>query len=379
MESERAPDPVPIRADPVSIRPEPVSILYVLPNFKAGGAERVLMTLIRKLDRTRFAGELAVFSAEGPFADMMPPEIPLTDLQTPRLRGALSALLRLIRRRKPALVFATHSYVALALLAARRFLPPGTKIVVREPNTPSKSLPDMAHGRLIHLGYRLLLRRADLVVCLNSPTEEEMQKIYRVARARLVRLPNPVAVQPLRAAAAPLFREAGAGLRLVAAGRLTYAKGFDRLLTSLAPLPDDTRLTLYGAGPEEENLKALAESLGLGAKVRFAGFERQLAPALAGADAVVLPSRWEGMPNIVLEALACGTPVISTPEAGGVIDLARELPETALKLVPSEAELPAALAAVKIEGHATLRPSLLPKDFEEDEVAEAYAQALSGV
>ena len=365
MESERAADPV--------------SILYVLPNFRAGGAERVLMTLIRKLGRTRFAGELAVFSANGPFADMIPPDFTVTDLRAPRLRGALAALLGLIRHRKPALVFATHSYVSLALLAARPFLPPGTKVVVREPNTPSKSLPDLAHGRLIGWGYRLLLRRADLVICLNSLAEDEMLKIYRVPRARLVRLPNPVATQPLRAAAEPLFREAGTGLRLVAAGRLTYAKGFDRLLRAIKPMAEDTRLTLYGDGPEAEALKALAQRLNLGKKVRFAGFERQLAPALAGADAVILPSRWEGMPNIVLEALACGTPVISTPEAGGVIDLAAELPEAALKLASSEAELSAAMASVKRDAHAALRPSLLPKRYEEDEVAEAYAQALSGI
>ncbi len=365
MESERA--------------AEPVSIVYVLPNFRAGGAERVLMTLIRKLDRKRFAGELVVFSAEGPFADMIPPEIPVADLQASRLRGAFSVLLGLIRRRKPAVVFATHSYVSLALLAARPFLPAVTRIVVREPNTPSKSLPDMSHGRLLHLGYRLLLRRADLVICLNSSAEDEMLKIYGVPRARLVRLPNPVAMQPLRAAAEPLFRDAGAGLRLVAAGRLTHAKGFDRLLRAMASLSADTRLTLYGDGPEADALKALAQSLGLGVKVRFAGFERQLAPALAGADAVILPSRWEGMPNIVLESLACGTPVISTPEAGGVIDLAQELPETALKLVSSEAELSAAMTAVAQDGHTALRPSLLPTQYEEDEVSKAYALALARV
>jgi hypothetical protein len=83
------------------------------------------------------------------------------------------------------------------------------------------------------------------------------------------------------------------------------------------------------------------------------------------------------MPNIVLEALACGTQVISTPEAGGVIDLASELPAEALTLVSSKAEMFAAMNAVKSDGQSSLRPSLLPARFEEGSVATAFAEVFA--
>lgn len=353
-----------------------IPILFVLPNFKAGGAERVALTLLSGLDRTRFTPELAVLDGRGEFAEVLPKDVKCHDLGAARLRSALLPLLQLIGKRRPAVVFSTHSYVNLSLLILRAMFPGGTKLVVREPSTPSRSLSEGAVGRLLHLGYRMLLRRADLAICLNSLVEGEMRSTYRVPPSRLVRMPNPVNVAELREGAEPMVREPGAGLRLIAAGRLSQVKGYDRLLKAMASMPDDSVLTLYGTGPEQESLKALAASLDLGPKVRFAGFRQQLAPALAGADAVVVSSRWEGMPNIVLEAFACGTPVVSTREAGGVIDLAQELSTDALRLVSSETELAEAMAGVKLDHHVTVRPSLLPHRFEEHKVMEFFAEML---
>lgn len=355
---------------------EPISVLFVLPNFRAGGAERVILTLLSQLDRARFAPELVVLDGSGEFIDLVPRDVILHDLGATRLKTAFLPLLRVIRQRRPALIFSTHSYVSIALLAARDVFPRASKILVREPNTPSKSLPDMSYGRLLHLGYRTFLRRADLTICLNSITESEMLTTYHVAPSRLVRMPNPVAISPLRQAADPMIREPGPGLRLVAAGRLNHAKGFDRLLKAMVSMPDETVLALYGSGPEEAALKALSSRLALGSKVRFAGFEPQLAPALAGADAVIVPSRWEGMPNIVLETLACGTPVVATSEAGGVIDLADETTGDALTLVSSQPELVAAMTEVAISGHSGVRASLLPKRYEEQNVVKLFADTL---
>ncbi|TQV83639.1 glycosyltransferase [Denitrobaculum tricleocarpae] len=361
---------------------QPIPILFVLPNFRAGGAERVVLALLRLLDRSRFAPELVVFDGRGEFAELLPSDVVLHDIGVPRLRSAVWPLLRIIRKRRPAVVFSSHSYVSVLLLAVRAVFPAKTRIIVREPNTPSKSLPDMSYGKVLDLGYRALLGRADVVICLNSLAEKEMLSRYRVTASRLVRMANPVAVKSLRQAATEMIRVPGPGLRLVAAGRLSYSKGFDRLLEAMVRMPDESILTLYGAGPEEENLKALASRLSLGSKVRFAGFERQLAPVLAGADAVIVPSRFEGMPNIVLETLACGTSVVSTPEAGGVIDLVEVLTPDALALVSSQAELVEAMGGLKADTHASVRPSRLPRHFEEQHVVshfeEIVLRALAG-
>ncbi|WP_282607897.1 glycosyltransferase [Pelagibius sp. Alg239-R121] len=355
---------------------KPVSILFVLPNFRMGGAERVILTLLSLLDRHRFAPELVVFDGKGEFADLLPKDIMLHDLGATRLRSALWPLLCVIRKRRPDLIFSSHSYVNLALLASRVALPKLTRVVVREPSTPSKSLPDTNYGRFLSLGYHALFRRADTVICLNREVERDLSSGYGVDLSRLVLLPNPVAVASLRQSAANLSHDESPGRRLVAAGRLSHAKGFDTLLGALSATSEDVFLTIYGDGPEESALRSLCRKLGLDKRVRFAGFEKHLAPALAGADAVIVPSRWEGFPNIVLESLACGTPVISTRDAGGVIELSNEISSDALTLVSSEQELAEEIDKVKESKSRELRPNLLPPRFEDKNVAKLFADTL---
>lgn len=351
-------------------------VLFLLPNFAGGGAEKVALLLLAGLDRERFATELAVVKGSGPLKSLLPADVPLHDLDRPRLRAAIPALITLIRRRQPQVVFATHGYVNLALLMFRRLLPSGTRIVVRESNTPSQRQGQERRGGLMRLAYRWLYPRADLVLCQHPGTEREMAADFQVAAARIAALPNPVDLAALRAAATTPQREAGAGLRLVAAGRLTRQKGFDRLLHIAAELPADSRISIFGEGPEAANLAELAKQLELGPRLQFAGFNTNLAPWLAGADGLLLPSRWEGLPNVALEALACGTPVVAAPEAGAMATLAAEAPEGAVILAAPIGDFAAAATALPRNGAGALRPSLLPARFDAARVAESFGQIL---
>src|SRR5690606_340618 len=159
--------------------------------------------------------------------------------------------------------------------------------------------------------------------------------------------------------------EPGDGPRFVAAGRLTHQKGFDRLLDMMAATDSASRLTILGEGPELENLRAQAQRLGLGARVAFVGFEPSPWPRYAGADAFLLPSRWEGMPNAALEALACGTPVIATPESGGIGEIAALATPGAVTTAEAGTPFVELLRAVAPRP-AAQHPSLLPAEFRVD-------------
>jgi len=356
-----------------------IRVAFVLPSFAGGGAERVMLTFLRSLDRDRFAPALLVFDAAGPLAALVPPDVAVYDLAQPRLRHAVFGLVRLLRQLDPAVIVSTLGYVNLALLAARPFLPRRARLIVREANLPVHSLSTVPQARLMRAGYRLLYPRADAVICGAQTVADSLARDFGVPQGRLSVLYNPVDEMSVRAAAATPAREPGPGLRFVAAGRLAAQKGFDRLLDMMAPLPGDARLTILGEGPDRAALEARAAALGLSGRVGFVGFDPAPWARYAGADAFVLPSRWEGMPNAALEALACGTKVVATPEAGGIGEVGALAAPGAVTVSEAGAPFVAAMGAVAVDPPPVPRPSLLPLPFRLAEAVQAFEAVLDPV
>lgn len=345
----------------------------VLPSLAGGGAERVTLTLLAGLDRKRFAPHLVLLDRKGPLESALPEGVPVVDLNRCRLSRAMPSLLSVLRGLRPDVVFSTLGYVNLALLAARGFFP--GRLVVREANLPSLSLPRSPHPRMMALGYRCLYRRADRVFATSQLMLGELAELGVPASALAI-LPNPVRVAALRLQAAAPQRLPGGGLRLVAAGRLTEQKGFDRLIPLMAGMPD-ARLLILGEGPQRDALADLARQYGVA--VHMPGFAQDAPAWFAGADALVLPSRWEGMSNAVLEALACGTPVIATPEAGGIAEISAAAPASAVSVVPIGEGFAAAIRALAPRRESALRPSLLPVFYDAETVGRQLVEYLDGI
>ena len=351
-----------------------LEVVLVLPSFAGGGAERVAISLISGMERA--ASTVVVLDNRGPLKLSLREGLKVHDLGRRRLRQSLPAMLRWLRSLRPSVVFSTFGHVNLALLSMRPFLPEGTRIVIREANTPSLSL---RRGRVpapifMRRAYRLLYPTADLVLCQHTAMADEMIACFGVDPERVAVLPNPVDSARLRAQ--PPSRDPGAGRRFVAAGRLIRVKGFDRLIDMFAAGNEDDRLCIFGDGADRSALEARARTCGVPAQVRFAGFDPDPWSSFAGADAVLVPSRWEGLPNVALEALACGTPVIATPESGGIVEVAAAAPTGAVTVAEWGDAFRNALTSVVPRPPSGVRPSLLPRQYERDRVIEQFKTLL---
>jgi glycosyltransferase involved in cell wall biosynthesis len=251
------------------------------------------------------------------------------------------------------------------IVASRPLLPNGTALFVRE--TSDLTSPQRAPGRFKSLVYKRTYQRADLIICQSEAMKSDLVRTFNLAPSKVLRIYNPVDIEGITTLAqAEPNPFCSPGPNLVAVGRLSREKGFDILLKSmcriLAAVPN-ARVTVIGEGPELPALRAEQQQLGLQSAVRFAGARRNPFPFLRHADLLVLPSRSEAMPNVVLEAIALGTPVVSTNCTGALSEL-----NTCSRLLRvAQDRTPEALAEEVISAlnYACPKPLAVEPEFEE--------------
>jgi glycosyltransferase involved in cell wall biosynthesis len=314
--------------------PSPRTIALCITELDAGGAERALAMLATRLDRERFRPIvycLGPSPAPGPTATpasirggavaSLAPWLESAGVEVHCLgaRGAgdvlrtVGKLTALFRDHQPALVqtFLFHANLLGRLAAGRA----GVSRVVCGIRVAERR-------KRWHLWLdRLTQRMVDRYVCVSRSVADFSATAGRLPPEKLTVIPN--GVDPSEANAAPAdLQPLGIPPQtptVVSIGRLDFQKGLDWLLKTCPRWLSDCKewhLLLVGSGPEEGRLRALAQASGLDARIHFAGWRGDVAGILAASQALLLPSRWEGMPNVVLQAMASGLPVLATDVEG---------------------------------------------------------------
>jgi glycosyltransferase involved in cell wall biosynthesis len=337
-------------------------VLFLLPTLSGGGAERVTVTLLQNLGRSRFEPHLALIDAVGPLFQDLPADIPLHDLKAGRVRRAFPGIIRLAWKLKPQVIHSAMVELNMATVLLRAFFPPGLRVLTREDTSPSAlNAQGRKHPSFWNWLYRRLYPRADKIICVGDHIVDDLAENFGIPRSKLTRIYNPVDFDLIRRLAeAGGNPYSGNGPHIVAAGRLAKEKGFDLLLDAM-PLVraavSDADLTILGEGARQSDLLAQQERLGLRGTVHFAGFLPNPHPYFKHVDLFVLPSRWEGFGLVAIEALAVGTPVVATDCPGAVREILAGCPLAQL-VAPSD---PQALARGIIAALQSARSGLQPR------------------
>ncbi len=291
-----------------------VELLIVRPTLGQGGADRVTLTLLHRLDRRRFRPSLALLRRQGALLDGVPGDVEIHDLGGGRLWSGVRPLRRLIERSAPDVVLSTSGgtnlTAALAVPAA------GPRLVLSERNSLSGRHAVLKRAALV-AAKRALYRRADLLTAVSRGVADELAATLGIDRDRIEVVGNPVVGPELSELGARTVDEPwldGGTPVVVAAGRLVPAKGFDLLLRAFHRLREqvDCRLIVLGEGPRRRALERLRDRLGLAPHVRMPGFVSNPFPYLRRCDLFVLSSRREGLPGVLIQAMALGAPVVAT-------------------------------------------------------------------
>ncbi len=300
-----------------------IKILFLAPSMRIGGAERFIVTLSKHISRDKFAPEIALVNGVGPLIEELPRDVFVGDMNAKRVRYAILKILKIVRQKEPEVVFSTVGHLNAAVAVCRPLLSSKIKFVIRETNLPSINGKQSMLGRPLACVYAGLSRTVEKIVCQSNDMRDDLVRFWGVKKSCIVVINNGVDILGIRKRAEGkerVFR--GGRPELLSVGKLKYQKGFDLLLRALS-LIKNTRLhlTILGDGPEKNKLKRLCCELGLAAKVTFQGLVSNPYPYFDQADLFVLSSRYEGFPNVILEANACGTPVVAFSCPGGINEI----------------------------------------------------------
>lgn len=297
-------------------------IAFFIPNLSYGGAERVVVNLVKEISSRGIKLDLVLTNSEGPsqshYLDQIPKEVKIINLGTSRILNTILPLSRYIKEQKPLAVVSHLSHVNVATVLARQIAHTKTQLILVEHNTFSAHKSDGFTSNLVKHLMKLFYPQATFIVTVSKAASIDLEKYLNLESQKVKIIYNPVVNDEL-------FIKANASLNhpwfqsnyppvFLAVGRLIELKDFSTLIKAFALLRKHTnaRLLILGEGHLRSKLENLAKDLEISEDVSLGGFVENPYAYMSRAKALILSSRSEGLPTVLIEAMACGCPIIST-------------------------------------------------------------------
>lgn len=353
-------------------------------SFDGGGAERVLLQLVTRLVDKGYKVDLLLARATGVYLQYLPEKVRVIDLKSRHALTSLPGLMGYLYKNKPDVLLSTQHYPnSVALLASKSVGFKG-KLILRQANmlTQFKQKNISLIARFLFFIFKLLSPKASKVIALNESMAVELLQETKLAPSKIEVINNPVDIKGIAHKASqsinhPWLSNAQDIPVLLAVGRLYPQKNFQFLLEAFAEIlkERELKLIILGEGPLRSELNELASELEIEKHLDMPGFEDNPYAYMSRASVFILSSRWEGFPNVLVEAMACGTPVIATDCPGACREILEDGRWGELIEVDNiESMKSAILKIIDAEDKPDVR--LRVKDFSIDKIINKYMALL---
>ena len=293
--------------------PRKLKIIFIIPSLHTGGSERVILHLVNNFDRNRFDIELLVLKKEGALLKLIPDDIRVVYFDFTRTAHAILPILFHIRKTKPDIVFSTLGHVNLSIALMKFLLPRTSFLVARESNIISMLNKGERYPRLFDFLFKTVYKGFHCIICQSQDMKRDLVENFGLDEKKITVINNPVDFRMMPERKNDIKTDE---IKLISVGQLRPQKGYERVIEALASCDAEFTYNIIGGGPTEK-LQALIDKLGMNGKIKLLGQIASPYNELSSSSCMLLGSYFEGFPNVVVEANACGIPVIAFRAPGG--------------------------------------------------------------
>ena len=274
-------------------------ILFILPNLNYGGAEKVTINFFNNLNEKKFDKELIIQGGKGPLGKKILKKKLIKYFQYNKFISFIPCLIRYIKKKEPHYIYSTLSHVSFFLLLLRIIGLVKAKLIIRESNFIKKTIFASKNKFLLFLYYKIFYKKIDIVIASSKTISNDIAKFTSLNKKKIFILYNPVEKIFFNK---KKYKNKKNIIRFLSIGRLTYQKNFQNMIKILSVFKNyNWELKIIGTGKEKNNLIKLIIELGLNNKIKIIDNCHNIFKEIANTDYYLISSRWEGMPNAVIE------------------------------------------------------------------------------
>ncbi len=360
-------------------------ISIFLPSLRGGGAELVMLYLARGFAEKGYDVDLVLVKGEGPYLSQVPNNVNVVDLKAKRVIASMPALVRYLRRAQPAVLLSAMDHSNIVALWAQRLARVRARVVVSVHSTLSMEVNHSSmRGWLIPYISGWCYSWANSVVAVSYGVADDLSKTIGLSREKIRVIYNPVVVPEIFEQAAemvehPWFHADDLPV-VLGVGRLVAQKDYPTLLRafSLVIKERPARLVIFGEGEERTGLEVMVQDLGLEDTVSLPGFTKKTYAYMSKAAVLVLSSAWEGFGNVLVEAMAVGTPVVATDCPNGPAEILENGKYGRLVPVGDVVAMAEGILATLDDTTNSEMLKYRAKEFSYNDIADQYLEILHG-